>query len=52
MRLKVFFSVLLSLAISVNFVTAQKKGKKITISGYVTNSNFKPVAGQKSMVLF
>ncbi len=44
MRLKVIFSILLALAISVNIVTAQKKGKKIAISGYVTDKNFKPVA--------
>ena len=44
MRLKVIFSILLSVAISVNIVTAQKKGKKIAISGYVTDKDFKPVA--------
>ena len=43
-RLKIIFSILLSISISGNIVTAQKKGKKIAISGYVTDKDFKPVA--------
>lgn len=50
MRLKVIFTILLSVVISVNIVYAQKKGKKIAISGYVTDKDFKPVASATILV--
>jgi TonB-dependent SusC/RagA subfamily outer membrane receptor len=45
MRLKVLFSILLSLTLSVSLTTAQKKSKKITVSGYVFDTAYNPVVG-------
>ena len=45
MRLSVFLTVLLSLTLSVNMLIAQKKSKKITVSGYVFNAGYVPVVG-------
>jgi TonB-dependent SusC/RagA subfamily outer membrane receptor len=45
MRLKVLFSILLSLTLSVSLTTAQKKSKKITVSGYVIDAAYSPVVG-------
>ena len=48
--LKVLFFIIVSFSLSVNVLTAQKKGKKIAVSGYITDTGFKPVAGVKIMV--
>ncbi len=45
MRIKFLFTILISLALSVNILTAQKKVKKIIVSGYVLDNNYRPVAG-------
>ncbi len=42
---KVLFLILLSLAVSVNNLVAQKKNKKIVISGFVTDADSNPVTG-------
>ena len=45
MKLKVSIFILLSLTLFVNNQTAQGKSKKITVSGHVTDTGNKPVAG-------
>jgi TonB-dependent starch-binding outer membrane protein SusC len=48
-KIKIVFSILLSLFLSVN-TTAQEKSKKITVSGYVLDADFKPVIGAMILV--
>jgi TonB-dependent SusC/RagA subfamily outer membrane receptor len=50
MKLKVLFSILLSLSLSVNILTAQKKSKKITVTGYVTDAGNNPVVGAMILI--
>jgi TonB-dependent SusC/RagA subfamily outer membrane receptor len=50
MKIKVLFTILLSLALSVSILTAQKKSKKITVSGFVIDANYRPVVGAMILV--
>jgi len=49
MERRILFLILLSLAVSFNNLVAQKKNKKIVISGFVTDADSNPVTG--AMVL-
>jgi TonB-dependent SusC/RagA subfamily outer membrane receptor len=50
MKLKGLFFILLSLNFSVNILTAQKKSKKITVSGYVTDTCNNPLVGAMILI--
>jgi TonB-dependent SusC/RagA subfamily outer membrane receptor len=50
MKLKGLFFILFSLIFSVNILTAQKKIKKITVSGYVTDTCNNPMVGAKILI--
>jgi TonB-dependent SusC/RagA subfamily outer membrane receptor len=50
MKLKGLFFILLSLIFSVNILTAQKKIKKITVSGYVTDTCNNPLVGAMILI--
>ena len=50
MKLKILFSILLAIILSPGISTAQKNNKKITVSGYVLDPNFNPVAGAMILV--
>lgn len=50
MKLKIFLLLLLIFTFSSGILPAQKKSKKITVSGFVTDSNFRPVEGALILV--
>jgi TonB-dependent SusC/RagA subfamily outer membrane receptor len=50
MKIKVLFTILLSLTLSVSILSAQKKSKKITVSGFVIDADYKPVVGAMILV--
>jgi TonB-dependent SusC/RagA subfamily outer membrane receptor len=50
MRLRVIILIFFAFTLSVNLLTAQKKNRKITISGHVTDASNNPVAGALILV--
>jgi TonB-dependent SusC/RagA subfamily outer membrane receptor len=50
MKIKILFFILLSVTLSVNLLSAQKKSKKITVSGFVTDSSNNPIVGAMILI--
>lgn len=50
MKLKILLSIFLSLILSVNIVTAQKKNKKIVVTGHVLDGENKAIVGATILV--